>query len=585
MDCPAKIMGKRQTRSPRGGLASGERSNDRTRNFVQMSWLASIALYASLLLLFIPTLQLTPISLDDEALLREFGSREFSSVAAYDRFGHLRPLKNLAFWLLARAPEALGFYRFIVLGAFLASVGLIQRLASRHFSSRMWAVLVAACWALNPISMTVVSWLSATNLVFCLLGLLVFVSSADYELGNERPLVRARARSVAVGLMGLLVALSSHEIALLAPALLLFYPRALRDRRTKPFIIGSLACVALLLALRLAGTAPSTNYRFDEHPPWLLVLSSARYLFENLSLWLWSSGSFGVLLVDQPNDHVVASALCWTVLILAGVVVFKLARRNREMAFGVCWVAIFLLPVTNIVPLGNTPVALHYLYAPSVGLAWIAVLMARQARAKLVEARSPRAAWLPAAILIGAIVSWLPEQRRSLHVWGDEVALYARTIANYPENLEARTNLASLYRRNSRPDEAAALLEESVRLAPDNQIFIRSYFEVLAQTKSPAEAVAFAERHSRELDTAEHLFTLGKLLERLGRQGDAVDVLRRAYESARRPDERLVTGSHLALVLVRTQQKAQAATLIDELLVDHPNTEALLVAKQLLSRP
>ena len=92
--------------------------------------LARIAPYLALILLYFPTLAYAPIALDDESQLRALADAPWSAIFARDHFGHLRPIKALVFWLLARDAIDVSVVRTVVLGLTLLSMAGVRRWAS-----------------------------------------------------------------------------------------------------------------------------------------------------------------------------------------------------------------------------------------------------------------------------------------------------------------------------------------------------------------------------------------------------------------------------------------------------------------------
>jgi len=56
--------------------------------------------------------------------------------------------------------------------------------------------------------------------------------------------------------------------------------------------------------------------------------------------------------------------------LLYGFLIFYFIKRNRIVSFGLLWIFISLLPVSNFIPLIN-PIADRYLYFPSIGISFI----------------------------------------------------------------------------------------------------------------------------------------------------------------------------------------------------------------------
>src|SRR5688572_4500963 len=138
-------------------------------------WAATGALYLTALALLWPVLSYAPLGLDDASLLSEFSGAELARIWARDHFGHLRPIKNLLFWLLARDADLLGPLRFAVLVTAAGTGAMLQQLSTQVLGSRWWGLLAAACWLLNPVTASPVAWLAASNYVLALFFTLTYL--------------------------------------------------------------------------------------------------------------------------------------------------------------------------------------------------------------------------------------------------------------------------------------------------------------------------------------------------------------------------------------------------------------------------
>jgi hypothetical protein len=509
-------------------------------------WLSCAIAYLTIALLYWPSVRLAPLPLDDVGQLRELAELPFAHVLDYDRFGHLRPVKAALFWLLSRHLAWLPVCRCGLLAVVLATAALWQLLCTRLLQSRGWALAAAICWAVNPTTATALCWLSTANLTLSLFAILAYLWLA------QRPSLLCALSAVAC----LLVAMLSHELAVLAPVLWLAHRRALAvpaasRPRIMPLMAAALAGIVVLITLHVTHAAPTIAYRSAAHSPWLLVLSSARYLLENLRLWLWLPGRFGVLLSDAPAEHVQASVLAWLGVVAACTAWWRVRPRDPIIAFGVLWTAVLLLPLVNLVPLGNTPVAMHYLVLPGAGLALLLTRVAQRLTDALRRWQRPRVAWLPALVLVMLSAAWLPEQQRALAAWADAQRLYETTVRNYPQNLEARVNLAAIYLDEKRYPEADALLVATLALAPNDVGLAANRFKLFFET--------------RKLEAA-------------------LDVFSRVLAPAMQPEDRLATGYQLSIALVRAEHFAQAEALVDRLLAEFPARPELLFSKQQLTK-
>lgn len=508
---------------------------------------------------------LAPSALDDEAQLRALVHAPFARVFSLDHFGHLRPAKSALFWVLAHHPTWFPYGRGLVLGAVIASAVLWQLLCTELVRSWGWGLGVALGWVLNPVCATVLCWLSSANLALCGLGMLVFVLLAERE------------RRVGA-LIALLFALACHELALLTPLLWLAYRRARGEdigRRSLPLLAATGALVIAWLVYAVTREPWHTSYRAAQHPRALLMLSAARYVFENLRLWFWLPGRFGVLLSDEPALHAFANIYAWIGLGAIGFLVWRV--RDPVLGFAAFWTFASLAPLTNFAPLGNTPVAMHYLYLPGLGLS---LFLARSVQ-RLATALPMAAAWLPVLAWAAYIGVLWPVEQRAFASWADTSVLYQRTIEHYPDDVEARVNLSAIYLDAQRYSEAEALLASSLERWPNELGLIANQFKLLADTGHSDEALAWHDAHPG-LHVPAAWMLRGSLLTQNGHHREAAEAFERAYETAD-GEERFAAGYQLAIALVRSQRFADAKYVIDRLLVEFPGRPELTSAKQLLS--
>lgn len=545
-------------------------------------WAATGALCVVALALLWPVLSYESVGLDDASLLSEFSGADLARIWARDHFGHLRPVKNVLFWLVARDAELLPSIRVLVLAAAAGSALMLQLLATQVLGSRWWGLLAAACWLLNPTTASVAAWLAASNYVLALFFALAYVL-----LAGRSPLGDAWAdRLVMVAAhVALLLAALSHELCLLAPLLLLVtrspgvrFPSL--QRRTAVLTLAAAVPVSAVVLLQALGRGVDVAYRTATHSNVVLFLSSARYAFSNLRLWYWQRGAFGVLLTDEPGEQGRLSALAWLALAAVVAALAWVWRRDPASRLGIAWVAAFLLPLVNLVPLGNTPIAVHYLYLSGPGLA---LLLSRAAQ-RCVDRLSvvPRLRALPAAVVVLLVVLWLPEFQSSVSAWSDTAQLYGATLKNHPANVEARANLVSAYLEQGQLGRADELLVESLRIAPNDPALVGNRFELLWRMERWADALALLDAHDT-LRGDDYLYRRGRILEALGRPLEALAPYAVVSAKATEPELRFAAGYQRATILVNAGRLAEAKQQIERMLKEFPDDPRLQLTYRVMT--
>lgn len=545
-----------------------------------------ICQYCLVVTLFWPSFAFAPSSLDDYSQLDYAAGRTFAQTWDYDKFGHFRPIKNILFWLLSHSLEHVGSWRVAIFAVFTASMVIVQVIASRLLGSQYAGLVAAALWALNPTTATTVCWLSTGNLALCLLGIATYLCLAVRELELDHTPWNGR---LTLAMLGLLFAEFCHELALLTPIALLVYRRTFsviaKPRWAHPVHIGTALCIASFAALRAWTNGTTALYRTQSEPAWQLVSNAARYFATNTRSWFLPNGRFGVLLSDTPNQHLVGAVVWWVALMIVAIAAWKLRRRDRAISLGLAWFGLFLVPVSNFVPLGNTPVAPHYLYVPGVGLA-LALTRALQLFYGHIDHYSPRSAvTLSVGLMISISLVWLPETARVIAAWQNDETLFGTTLKNYPEAIEPMINLASFDIREQRYAQAKTLLERAQRLAPKNTMVLRNMFSLLWQTDQPQAALNLLDQYPELSDEPEFLIRRGDALDRLGRQDAARVAFQRAFEGTEPEtpsEDRFVAGYRLMVASLRAQEVARARELAQRLLQEYPTRRELEPARELL---
>ena len=119
-----------------------------------------------------------------------------------------------------------------------------------------------------------------------------------------------------------------------------------------------------------------------------------------------------------------AAVLGGAAIIIAAVVMVIRTFRTRDrqfIAFGLCWFGVFMLPVSNLLPMMQY-IAERFLYLPILGLIFIAAACRIKPRSR------PASAWMAAApLVIWSVLAW-----NRAPIWRDEVTLFVTSAMQYP---------------------------------------------------------------------------------------------------------------------------------------------------------
>jgi hypothetical protein len=334
------------------------------------------------------------------------------TTSTHDDYNRLawRPLRTMAFRLVARVggvrPVA---FKLVNLILFAVAALLVMPLVGPW-----WAAL----WVVLPVHVEPVTYASALGDQLSLVCELAAI------------LLALRRRNLASTML-FVAALLAKEMAVTTPLLILLVSKLEWRRRWRlPALHAALVGGYLLLRTHILGgvaheaITPERVLKGALEAPWLLL----RYL-EITVMPLGHAASYG----GSPSGQALAAAA------VAVVALALFAWRFRMI--GLAWFAIALLPLLQLVPI-YVDVADRFALVPSVGLV-IAL-----------------SAWKPKRLAVGcAIALYGAASVIELGAWKNDAILWRECVERQPEARLGRKNLAMVYLRQGRLEEAAAELD------------------------------------------------------------------------------------------------------------------------------
>jgi tetratricopeptide (TPR) repeat protein len=493
--------------------------------------------------------------------------------------GVYQPLAWLLFFAQAAVcgPEAWGFHLVSLLWhglnsilLFLLTCVLLDRARSDlAVADRTWgAAIAAALFAVHPLRVEVVAWVSCQPYLpcvfFCLLCLLLFLRAP--AAGRDRLrrlvvcwvlfLVALLFKSLAVPLPLVLLVLDAYPLRRLGPE-----PRAVWFEKL-PFLVlsGILAVVAYRARSSLEAYA---------HP---------RSLSSRLA-------QVGYSLVYYPIKTVVPTGLLpfhpirsetnigepLFQLCALGVVVLSIAlflTRRRWPGLLAAWVSYVLLiaPTSGIVSIGSMLVADRYSYLATMG----GYVVAGGGVAALGSRGGKRHLNLrQASVGLVLILGLLPLTWRQCRIWSSAEAIwnhaarsFAEAVRSSPASAEAHHNLGITLYYCGQLDEAIDEFHAALKLDPTLADTQGSLAQALIDSGRGDEAMAaLSEALRLDPNDAEYHGNLALLLIRQGR----LDEARAEYQSALRQQPRSASWhAGLGVALFRQGRTAEAAAELSE---------------------
>ena len=365
------------------------------------------------------------------------------------------------------------------LGAILTHVATTTAVfwLARKFGLEYWAAALAALiFALHPIHIETVAWISAaSDTMVTMFAVLAFVAFIN---GRDRSLARAKAMGWWVAsLLFLACALLTKEMAVMFAALVGIYAwlhpaqgRTSFGQRlfgavieATPYVAVTGAYVLLRAhALRHAtGQFDPTHGMVDVLRTLPLVLS---FYLRNLVVPVGLTGLYYTPYVTSGIfTHVVAPALALAA-VAAGLWYWNRREGNSTVAFAGLWLLVGLAPALYLRNFGNGDfVRDRYIYLPSVGFA---ILLAMGLR-RLPSVKGWNAQTVQASVIVILCLGYASASLAQQVYWASDLLVLTRGEALYPDNPYTTAWLASEYSQRGAHDRAIVLAQRAVTEHPE----------------------------------------------------------------------------------------------------------------------
>lgn len=304
------------------------------------------------------------------------------------------------------------------------------------------AFLVAAAWAVHPLTTSAVTYVSQRYELMMAMFYLLTLYAAIRGLAGEG-ISRQVWSVLAVAACG--AGMASKEVMITAPVSVMLYDwvfcrgtplRRLWARRWALYA-GLAGCWAVLwVVMRRGGSQKAPEFAYVGVTPWQYAATELGVVCRYLRLALWPVG----LCFDYGWAIVTDFSHAWfpglTIILLLALVAFGLARR-RAWSFPLALFFLILAPTSTIVPRPD-PIMEYRAYLALAGVVALVVIVLHRAIGGHPQAvRIGRA--LACFVVLG--LSALTYQRN--HDYRSDVCLWRTTVTARPHNVRARVGLGA----------------------------------------------------------------------------------------------------------------------------------------------
>jgi tetratricopeptide (TPR) repeat protein len=450
--------------------------------------------------------------------------------------GQYRPVRavTLALQWAIWGDNPLPFHAFNLL-VHLANVWLVRLILLRLSGRGEVAWVGAMLFALHPMHTEVVVWVKnrseLLSLCFSLLALLAYLEALD--AGTTRRSLLLQVGSA----LSYLLALLSKEMAITVPLFIVAHGVLLHrgsKRRSLLLALPALILTLLYLSFKLAFLTPHGQ----QGPPPLPLDIHVLLILRTLGAYLWMLLVPVHLNADRtlPLDGLAtqwqtwASAASLLLVLVLGLVL--LLRRSRIALYGLLWIIVGLIPVSNVLYQHTRPIADQRLYLPSVGFSLLVGLAFSRLRLRFPVARFRETG--PLAVLVaGEVLIGLYAVRTYVRIedWRDDMSLIQHTLRHSPDSPRPHLQMGLLLSHQGDLDGAAREFHRVLELSPYNVDAHKNLGVVLTEKRDFARAARyFANALRLAPDSVELLYNISIPLTELGKHEEAQKALERALQ-------------------------------------------------------
>lgn len=444
----------------------------------QRNWFVGIALFVLTLALYWPVMSFPFVNYDDQ--LYVYNNPQVTKGLAWSGIEWAFTAVVAANWhpltLISHMADCsmyhleAGGHHFTNILFHSANVVLLWFLIRRMTGNDAVGALVAVLFALHPLNVQSVAWISERKNVlstfFFFLTLLSYLSYAE----NPRPARYVLALVLfALGLLGKPMLVTTPFLLLLLdywPLQRIFpEPGSAKPATGKnmkcvllekiPFLMLAAAdCVITYLAQIHAGSIAS----FDALPvAWRVVNVPVAYLMY-LEKTFWPTG----LCILYPYRLPIVTALISVALImLITIAAWHWKWKYRWFPVGWLWFLGTLVPVIGLVQTGVQSWADRHAYVPLIGIFLIVACILNECWEAKVAARKFIVLAVGLFLFFCVVLT-----RQQIGYWQSSVALFSRAIAINPDNDISQEMLGKALNGEERFSEAAEHFEIAARLRP-----------------------------------------------------------------------------------------------------------------------
>ena len=375
--------------------------------------------------------------------------------------GMYQPLATLCFSMIYKifALNAIAYHSFSLI-LHLINIFLVYRLIKKITLRNEIILAVTFLFALNPLQVEAVAWVSATStLIFSMLYLMSLNLYFDFIKD------KSSNKKYYYSLIIFLLALLSKSAAVTLPLILLLFDYFINSKISKKDILNKIPFFALSIAFGiLTIIARQQSGHIINIAKYYNFFDRILFIFYSLGFYLFNVFLPFKMSAFHPYPNKIGSLLPFifylipVFLFLITVFLIKQKRNKKEIIFGVLFFLFSISVMIELIPVGIQIVKERYTYLPCIGIYFAFFIFIFSLFEKYKK-----------FILIGIVLISLSFSALSFirtKTWNDSYSLWNDVINKYPKCSAAFINRGNANVVDGNYDKAINDLNKAILLEP-----------------------------------------------------------------------------------------------------------------------
>lgn len=328
--------------------------------------------------------------------------------------------------------------------------------------------MVAALFALHPINVETVAWVSERKNILSLLFFLLALGA--YRWYAQKPRI---GRYAVVALFYALGLMAKPQVITFPFVLLLwdYWPlrrmfasakeqtSSIPPQKFSWLVLEKIPLLVLSLLSAIVTMAAQSSAGAMRYYPFAIRLANAIVSYVRyIGKAFWPS----TLAVFYPHPELSSASVAGALLLLLAITAFVIQQRTkRYLAVGWLWFLGTLVPMIGVVQVGEQAMADRYAYLTFIGL----FLMVCWGMSEWVEQRHLSPIWLAVPSVV-VLLAFSVVTYRQLSYWSDNVKLWTRMMAISSGSYEVEENLGVALLETGQPDAAMHHFQQVIDFVP-----------------------------------------------------------------------------------------------------------------------